>query len=78
METEKEALGRPEVTGLAVAVAVKDLSEAVTRYREAFGLGEPSYARSEADAVEVAVQVARMPRDIGASVGVNETVTGPD
>ena len=45
----------PVVTGVSVAVAVENLSGAVARYREAFGLAEPSYAQSEADGVEVAV-----------------------
>ena len=44
-----------QVTGVAVAVAVENLATAVERYRAAFALGEPQYATSETDAVEVAM-----------------------
>lgn len=40
--------------GLAVAVAVPDLDEAVTTYRRLLGAGEPERASSPADGVDVA------------------------
>jgi methylmalonyl-CoA epimerase len=43
------------VDGIAVAFAVSDLDEAVRHFRSAFGLAEPTYARSDADKVMVAI-----------------------